>query len=232
MLEIQHLSVGYGEAAPVLADVSLNVNERSVTALMGRNGAGKTTLCRSILGLARPWGGTVRLGGEDLAGLATHRIARRGVAYVPQGREIFGRLTVEENLRLARRAAAGGGSLDAAWEWFPALHSLRRRGAGRLSGGEQQMLAVARALVSEPRLIVLDEPSEGLQPSAVTSLAGTLAGIATSAGIALLLVEQNLELVRRVAHTCAFLVDGCIAAEVPAGGLSPDSSEVHQYLAL
>jgi len=232
LLEIQHLSAGYGQATEVLADVSLKVDEGSVTALMGRNGAGKTTLCRAILGLVRPLGGEVRFGGDNLTGLSTHHIARRGVAYVPQGREIFGRLTVEENLRVASRGASGRGRLDKTWDWFPALHPLRRRPASRLSGGEQQMLAVARALVTGPRLIILDEPSEGLQPSAVTSFAGTLADIAEISGVTLLLVEQNLELVRDVAATCAFLVNGRIAAEVSTSGLGPGSSEVHQYLAL
>ena len=229
MLELENLSAGYGQAPPVLSGVSLRVRDGQITALMGRNGTGKTTLCRAILGLVRLRGGAARLDGEDLGRLPTHRIARRGIAYVPQGREIFTRLTVDENLRLASRS---GTDAAAAWRWFPALLPLRRRPAGRLSGGEQQMLAIARALVSAPRLLILDEPSEGLQPSAITGLAATLGAIAAQTGLAFLLVEQNLDLVRRVATTCAFLQDGRIAAEVAAGSLSAASPEVHRYLAL
>jgi branched-chain amino acid transport system ATP-binding protein len=226
MLDIQNLVVTRG-GVRVLNGLDLSLNERSITALMGRNGAGKSTLCRAILGLL-PSSGEVRLGKTPIAGLETHRIARHGVGYVPQGREIFGRLTVEENLRLA--CPRDGAFPPEVFAWFPALAALRERRAGVLSGGEQQMLATARALTARPRLLVLDEPSEGLQPSAVTAIAATLQQVVEEWGITVLLVEQNLDLVRRAAGRCAFLMGGNVAETVEGPEVGPESTAVHQYL--
>ena len=229
MIDIHNLYVTRG-GVRVLRGLDLSLNERSITALMGRNGAGKTTLCRAILGLL-PSSGGVRLGELPIAGLATHLIARHGVAYVPQGREIFGRLTVEENLRLACRPR-GRAVPPEVFAWFPALAALRDRRAGVLSGGEQQMVATARALAARPRLLVLDEPSEGLQPSAVTAIAATLRQVVADWGITVLLVEQNLDLVRRAAERCAFLMGGTIAETVAGASVGPESAAVHRYLGL
>ena len=228
MLDIKNLFVTRG-GVRVLRGLDLSLNERSITALMGRNGAGKSTLCRAILGLL-PSSGEVRLGETPIAGLETHRIVRHGVGYVPQGREIFGRLTVEENLRLA--CPRGGAVPPEVFAWFPALAALRERRAGVLSGGEQQMLATARALTARPRLLVLDEPSEGLQPSAVTAIAATLQQVVEEWGITVLLVEQNLDLVRRAAKRCAFLMGGNVAETVEGSEVGPESTAVHQYLGL
>ena len=229
MLAVREVAAAYGPGAEVLRGVSLDVGEGSVLGLMGRNGAGKTTLCRAILGLLRPSQGDIRLAGRSLVGVPTNRIARQGVGYVPQRREVFGWLTVAENLRLAT-VGAGGGDVDTALAWFPALIPLYRRQARHLSGGEQQMLAVARALAARPRVLLLDEPSAGLQPSAVAAFAAVLARVTRETGAAVLLVEQSLDLVRRAAARCAILVEGRIATEVPARELTADS-EIRRFLA-
>lgn len=229
MLELRDLAAGYGPAL-VLRGVTLNVATGTVTALMGRNGTGKTTLCRAVMGLLRPAGGSIRFDGAEVAGLAPHEIARRGVGYVPQGRGIFDRFTVDENLELGL-AARGGGRVPAdVFDWFPKLAALRRRVAGTLSGGEQQTLAIARALVAEPRLLVLDEPSEGLQPSAIADIAELLLPIVTARRLTVFLVEHNLELVRRIAGVAAFLVDGTVVGSAVAGDLAADSPILHQHL--
>lgn len=221
MLSVQGVTAGYGAGAAVLRDAALEVRRGEVLGLLGRNGAGKTTLCRTILGMPPPRSGDIRIAGESVVGIPTHRIARRGVSYVPQGRQVFGGLTVAQNLRLAC-VGAGGGDIAAVLAWFPSLRTLSHREAGRLSGGEQQLLAVGRALASRPKLLVLDEPAEGLDPSAVAVLGETLSRVAAESQIAMLLVEQNLELVRRVAGACAFLVEGRITAAEPTRQLTAD----------
>ena len=224
MLEIQGLFAGYGEAA-VLTGVDCTAAAGAVTALMGRNGVGKTTLCRACVGLLPVTAGTVRIGGTDVTGWPAHRIARHGVGYVPQGRGTFDGLTVEDNLRLSSHGAV----LRSTWDWFPPLYDLRGRRAGTLSGGQQQMLAIARALARAPRLLILDEPSEGLQPSVVHAIGAILARVAGETGSAVLLVEQSIDLVRATAADCAFLVDGRIAETVPAAGIG--SGAVQRHLA-
>ena len=234
MLEMEGLDAFYGQSQ-ALFGMSLSVEAGQVVSLMGRDGMGKTTTIRSIMGLIRPRGGSLSFQGQDLIGLAPYKVAQLGLGLVPEGRQIFPNLTVRENLVATARTGQGTSkpwTLDRVYELFPRLEDRQGSMGNQLSGGEQQMLAIARALVTGPRLIILDEPSEGLQPSAVTSFAGTLADIAEISGVTLLLVEQNLELVRDVAATCAFLVNGRIAAEVSTSGLGPGSSEVHQYLAL
>ena len=231
MLEINELVVGYSDEHRVLSGVSLNVNSHTVLAVMGRNGAGKTTMCRALLGFLRPQHGCIQFGGEKIIGLPAHEIFRRGISYVPQGREVFCGLTVEENLRLAMYGA-GRGDWDLAWEYFPALIPLQKRTAGDLSGGEQQLLALARALVVRPKLIVLDEPSLGLQPSLLTELGATLSAISSAEGVSVLLVEQNLELVRSTARTCVFLEDGRTVDTMLAQNISVESPELQRHLAL
>ena len=224
MLEIQGLFAGYGEAA-VLTGVDVSVAAGAVTALMGRNGMGKTTLCRACVGLLPVTAGTVRLGGTDVTGWPAHRIASLGVGYVPQGRGIFETLTVEDNLGLSSHGAVP----RSAYDWFPPLYDSRSRRAGTLSGGEQQMLSIARALARAPRLLILDEPSEGLQPSIVHEIGTILARAAAETGAAVFLVEQSIDLVRATAAACAFLVNGRIAETVPAAGIG--SGAVQRHLA-
>jgi ABC-type branched-subunit amino acid transport system ATPase component len=231
VLDIRDLHAGYGPSK-VLHGVSMVVPRGTVTALLGRNGMGKTTLCRVLMGLLPPSAGSIRLDDLDIGTLPPHRIAAAGVAYVPQGRGIFGRFTVQENLELGL-AGVGGGRVPAhVYRWFPMIAELRGRTAGTLSGGEQQILALARALVSEPRLLILDEPSEGLQPSLVGEMGSLLLRIVADRHLTVFLVEQNLALVRRVATVAAFLVDGVVTAGVGPRDLAPDSPLICRHLGL
>lgn len=195
-LELRDLHAYYA-GSHVLQGVDLAVGAGEAVSLVGRNGAGKTTTIAAIVGFVRPRAGRVMVGGDDLTGASTHRVARAGVALVPQGRRVFADLTVRENLVLAARPASGGWDEEGVLELFP---SLRRRLANRgdqLSGGEQQMVAIARALLRNPTLLLLDEPSEGLAPKLVGEVGDALARLA-AAGLAMLLVEQNLGLATRI----------------------------------
>jgi len=195
-LELRDLHAYYA-GSHVLQGVDLAVGAGEAVSLVGRNGAGKTTTIAAIVGFVRPRAGRVMVGGDDLTGASTHRVARAGVALVPQGRRVFADLTVRENLVLAARPASGGWDEEGVLELFP---SLRRRLANRgdqLSGGEQQMVAIARALLRNPTLLLLDEPSEGLAPKLVDEVGDALARLA-AAGLAMLLVEQNLGLATRI----------------------------------
>jgi len=195
-LELRDLHAYYA-GSHVLQGVDLAVGAGEAVSLVGRNGAGKTTTIAAIVGFVRPRAGRVMVGGDDLTGASTHRVARAGVALVPQGRRVFADLTVRENLVLAARPASGGWDEEGVLKLFP---SLRRRLANRgdqLSGGEQQMVAIARALLRNPTLLLLDEPSEGLAPKLVDEVGDALARLA-AAGLALLLVEQNLGLATRI----------------------------------
>jgi branched-chain amino acid transport system ATP-binding protein len=206
MLEIRELHVAYATAR-VLHGVTLSVGDGKVHALLGRNGMGKTTLLRSICGLRPPaiTSGAVLLAGDDLAGLASHAIARRGIGLVPQGRRVFASLTVEENLRVAARGPADGGwTTQAVYELFPRLRERRRQAAGTLSGGEQQMLAIGRALMTNPRLLVMDEPSEGLAPTVRELILERLRRLKET-GQAVLLAEQNVDLALDVADLVSVL---------------------------
>jgi len=206
-LAVRDLHAYYGESH-VLQGVSLDVGEGESVALLGRNGAGKTTTINAIVGFVRPRGGTVRVGDRDLTAKPPHRVAAAGVALVPQGRRVFSDLTVRENLMIAARSN-GGWDLARVLELFP---SLARRLANRgdeLSGGEQQMVAIGRALLRDPALLLLDEPSEGLAPKLVTEVGDVLVRLRES-GLSLLLVEQNLALATRVAQRVYVMNKGTI----------------------
>ena len=221
----------YGESH-VLNDVSLRLGRGRVLALLGRNGAGKTTCMSSIIGFVRPVRGDIRLFGQPIAGLAPEAIARRGVGLVPQGRRIFPTLTVFENLRVAVRKADPGS--EARWEIddvfarFPRLRERRNQVAGSLSGGEQQMLAIGRALASNPRVLLMDEPSEGLAPRIVHEVAETLLAL-KQAGLSILLVEQNATLALGIADDVAILNTGRIVHEGVAADVRarPDLLNAH-----
>jgi len=195
ILDIDHLEVRYG-AVPAVLDVSLTIDSGEVVALIGPNGAGKSTLLHSIMGLTRAAGGDVLLKGSSVVGMAPESISRLGLALVPERRHIFGEFTVEENMRLGTMARRHSGGLDEDLEWvhslFPVVEEFSKRIAGHLSGGQQQQLAIARALISRPDLLLLDEPTLGLAPSVVSVLFEALAEV-RSAGVTILLVEQRAQ---------------------------------------
>ena len=213
ILQVTDLRVSYG-AIEALRGVSLEVRPGEVVALIGANGAGKTTTLRAVSGMLRPAGGAVRFDGDDVTGLPSHQLVARRMAHAPEGRGIFLNLTVGENLDLGawlrRDAAAVRGDLARVLSLFPVLAERRRQVAGTLSGGEQQMLAVARALMSSPRLLLLDEPSLGLAPQIVERIFGVLREV-NAAGVALLLVEQNAHKALQLAHRAYVLETGQVA---------------------
>ena len=216
LLVVQGLDVHYGRAH-ALQDVSLTL-ERGVLGIVGRNGMGKTTLCNAITGLVSARG-SVRLAGQELLGLAPHRITRLGIAYVPQGRRVWPSLTVDETLRLVARHRR---EVDRVYAMFPRLAERKGNGGSQLSGGEQQMLAIGRALLLEPRLLVMDEPTEGLAPVIVEQVAQALRELAREGSIVVLLIEQNLGVAIEVADRIGVMVNGRIAQELPAAQLAAD----------
>lgn len=209
----------------VLADVGFSLDEGKTTVLLGRNGAGKTTTLRTIVGFITPTAGSIQFDGESIVGRPVHDIIRKGIAYVPEDRGIFGPLTVEENLRVAAPAEAGW---DEVLELFPILRERIKQRAGQLSGGQQQMLAVARALLQSPRLLILDEPSKGLAPLIVEELVETLKGLSTKTTI--LLVEQNLDVARKLGDRFAIVDDGATVVEGAIAELDGDDDVVERFL--
>jgi branched-chain amino acid transport system ATP-binding protein len=224
MLEVEGLDVYLG-GSHVLKRVSFAVPEGGVTALLGRNGVGKTTTMRAIMGLSERRG-RVRLEGADLARERTDRIVRRGIGYVPEDRDVFATLTVEENLRLAERN--GSARYDLVYDLFPELRQRGAQRAGTLSGGQQQMLAIGRALLNENRLLLIDEPTKGLAPLLVTEVAKALEKAAEIATV--LLVEQNLGVVRRIADQVVVLDVGQVVHAGPAKAFLDDPELIHRYL--
>jgi urea transport system ATP-binding protein len=214
LLSVHGLNQSYG-GSHILWDVDLAVRAGSRTCLMGRNGMGKTTLLRCLMGLLPVTSGSASFGGSDLLSLPAERRARAGMGYVPQGREIFPQLTVEENLRIGLGVRRGGPREIPArvFELFPVLKQMRSRRGGNLSGGQQQQLAIARALVLEPTLLILDEPTEGIQPNIVHEIGDVIIRLNRDAGVTVLLVEQKLPFARRVADEFVILEKGrCVAA--------------------
>ncbi len=214
MLRVRDLHAAYG-SVPVLRGVDIDVGTGEILALFGRNGVGKTTLMRVIMGLLKPTGGTIEFDRADIMGKTPHRVARLGIAYVPQGRGIFPKLTVWENLLIGTRARASGDATipDRIFGYFPILRERRTQLGGTLSGGEQQMLAIGRALCGNPKLLLLDEPSEGIQPNIVQHLGTLIHQIVERTGVSVLLVEQNLDLGLRTASRCAVMEKGKIVHE-------------------
>ncbi len=216
MLTLEGLNTHYG-TSHVLQGVDLIVPPGRICALLGRNGVGKTTTLRSIMGLVTPTSGRVLLDGVDIAGWPPHQVARAGVAYVPEGRMIFPDLTVIENIKVAERKPAKAWPVARLLELFPSLRERARNKGAHLSGGEQQMLAIARALVSDPKMLLLDEPSQGLAPLVVRELAQVIQVLCAS-GVTILLVEQNMKLAEAVANELHIMVKGRMAY-----GASPET---------
>ncbi|MXG26945.1 urea ABC transporter ATP-binding subunit UrtE [Streptomyces sp. YIM 132580] len=219
MLEINDVHAGY-DRTTVLHGVTVEVPSDGVAAVLGHNGAGKSTLLRTAMGLIRPARGSVHLDGEDITRLAPHQRVARGMAYVPQGQQSFPHLTTAENLRLVADGSPRGGGRDAiaeALDLFPVLRELAHRRAGLLSGGQRQQLAIARALVTRPRLLLLDEPTEGIQPSVVAEIETTILSLAARGGLRVLLVEQHVGFAMRAADRYYVLESGRVTSSGEGG---------------
>ena len=228
LLEVKGLN-GYYGSAHVLQDVSFEVGDEPL-AIIGRNGMGKSTLCHALLGLLGSATGSVRFREREMMGQAPHRIAAAGLGFVPQGRRLFPSLTVDEHLKLvAGRRNGKRWTPQRVYELFPRLAERKGIGGAQLSGGEQQMLAIARALLTNPRLLIMDEPSEGLAPTVVEDLIATVRGLADE-GTSLLLVEQNLGVATSLADRQLVMIAGRIAAETTAAELEADPEAQQRYL--
>jgi urea transport system ATP-binding protein len=230
MFEIHGLNVSYGDSQ-VLWDVDFSVPDGCVVCLMGRNGVGKTTLLKSIMGLLKPRSGTMTFRNESLTTLSSDQRAKRGIGYVPQGRDIFPDMTVLENLRIGLIAQGQGNTPipDDIYELFPVLRTMLDRKGGVLSGGQQQQLAIARALITRPRLLLLDEPTEGIQPSVIYEIEAVLQRLKTSGSMAILLVEQYLDFASRLADYVYVMDQGTIVLEGQLDSLQ--DADVKRYLA-
>ncbi|WP_426454834.1 urea ABC transporter ATP-binding subunit UrtE [Paenibacillus sp. S-38] len=232
-LELQHLEAGYGESM-ILRDVSLTVKPGQVVCLMGRNGVGKSTLMKTVMGLIKPKRGTIAYGGQNYTKQPPDRRAKAGIGYVPQGRDVFPQLTVEENLLLGLEAADArlrrAGIPQHVFDKFPVLKEMIRRKGGDLSGGQQQQLSIARALVSEPKLLLLDEPMEGIQPSIVQDIERVIESIKATRTMSVLLIEQSLSFATSIADYYYVLDKGVIVAEGSSSELSED--QVRRHLAV
>lgn len=231
MLQLNDINCFYG-AVQVLRDVSFSVGEGEIVGLLGRNGAGKTTTLRTIMGQIKPRSGTITLGEVELTQLNPYDIPKLGVAYVPQGRRLFSGMSVEENLRMGLLARESG---EETLQWvlslFPVLTERMRQRAGTLSGGEQQMLATARALCLRPQLLLLDEPSEGLMPTVVTTLLETVAGLKKH-GVGVLLIEQKVEAALQIADRIIFIENGSVVSEATPTELDVDPEPLNRYVGI
>jgi branched-chain amino acid transport system ATP-binding protein len=228
LLEVERINSYYGDSH-ILFDVSLRVERNEVVALLGRNGAGKSTTLKSLMGVIRPRSGAVRLDGQPIQHLAPHGIAARGIQLVPEDRRVFGSLTVEENLVLAGLSTKGRWPIERVWEMFPRLLERRRSSGTDLSGGEQQMLAIARALIRDPKIILLDEPFEGLAPVIVRDLLAICQDLA-AAGQTIVVVEQNISAVISLAHRAYIINNGHIVEERSTEQLKSQPEVLHRYL--
>ncbi len=229
MLRIDGLNTHFG-ASHILHGVDLVVPRGRICAVLGRNGVGKTTTVRSIMGLAPSTSGKVLLDGQDIAGWPPHLVARAGVAYVPEGRLIFPDLTVLENIRIGERKPARSWPIDRLMQLFPSLRERSGNRGSQLSGGEQQMLAIARALVSDPRLVLLDEPSQGLAPLVVRELASVIRRLCQE-GVTILLIEQNMKLAEAVADELHIMVKGRVVYGATPAVFRAEEAEIrNRYL--
>jgi branched-chain amino acid transport system ATP-binding protein len=229
LLRVEGLNAYYG-SAHVLDGVSFELSDERPVAVIGRNGMGKTSLCAAIMSITPPHAsGSVRFRGEELIGRPSYKIAKRGIGYVPQGRRLFPSLSVEEHLRMVSGRDGGGWTIRRVYELFPRLGERRRNGGAQLSGGEQQMLAIARALLLNPKLLIMDEPSEGLAPTVIEQLIETCKTLEQE-GVAILLIEQNLGVATSLAERQLVMVAGSIAVETTAEKLLADPEAQRRFL--
>ena len=228
MLTIRQLAVSY-DGSRILRGVDLEVPARSLVCLMGRNGVGKTTTLKSIVGLVRADSGSVTLDGKPLDGTKPDERARRGIGYVPQGRDIFPNLTVWENLKLSLvvHGAKANGQVDRVLQLFPVLKDMLQRKGGVLSGGQQQQLAIARALLTDPKVLLLDEPTEGIQPNIIDQIGDTLLALKREGKLSILLVEQYLDFCVNVADRFFIMDRGAIVANGPMANLNQEIVKQH-----
>lgn len=230
VLSVTGLHAGYGPT-PILQGVDLQVARGEIVSLIGRNGVGKTTILRCLMGQLRVTAGEIRYLDQDITRLTPDARARLGIGYIPQGREVFPRLTVEENLYVGELIGGPKGRklADMVYDYFPRLHERRGQAAGTMSGGEQQQLAIGRALIGNPSLLLLDEPSEGIQPSIAQMICAALKSIRDELGSTILFVEQNLDTIMTLSERCYVVEKGRIDAHIDAGQLA-DRDTVRQSL--
>jgi len=228
-MQVTGLRAGYG-ATPILQGVDMQIATGEIVALIGRNGVGKTTTVRALIGLIRATDGTILLHGKDVTGAAADARARLGVGYIPQGRDVFPRMTVSENLTVGELIGGPKGRKlrEFVFELFPRLSERRNQVAGTMSGGEQQQLAIGRALIGSPSFMLLDEPSEGVQPSIVQMICEALKKIRDEIGTTILFVEQNLDTILTIAERCYVMEKGRIVSEIPAGQV--EAANIREHL--
>ena len=228
-LDITGLNAGY-DGTPILRNVEFSVDDGEIVGIVGRNGVGKTTLLKSIMGLLEPETGRIQYNGEDLTTMGADEHAKLGIGYVPQGRDVFPDLTVRENLLVGESVGGNGETrYDQVYDYFPILQERADQKAGTMSGGQQQMLAIGRALVGDPDLLLVDEPSEGVQPSIVQSITEDLGQISDEFGTTILFVEQNLSVIQGLADRCYAIDHGKIVDELDGEALA-ERDQLEEYL--
>jgi branched-chain amino acid transport system ATP-binding protein len=232
ILDVKDLRAGYG-GKPVLQGVNLSVREGEIVAVIGRNGVGKSTLMKTLIGLIGAMSGEISFGGRSIGQLEAYRRAKLGIGYVPQGRDVFPRMTVRENLQVgeAMCGRAEASAYDKVYELFPILKERAAQSAGTMSGGQQQQLAIGRVLIGGPKMILLDEPSEGIQPSIVQEIGRIIVDFNRRTGITIVFVEQNLDLIRAIAQRCYVMDKGRIVAELNLHELD-NRETIRKYLAV
>ncbi|MDR6236862.1 urea ABC transporter ATP-binding subunit UrtE [Pseudomonas oryzihabitans] len=229
MFTIQNLVSGYGQSR-ILHELSLDVAKQEIVAVMGRNGMGKSTFFRSLMGILPSWSGSVAVDGQDVSTLETHQRVERGIAYVPQGRMIFSHMTVLENIQTGLPASARGKVPDDLYALFPVLHEMRQRKGGNLSGGQQQQLAIARALATNPKVLLLDEPTEGIQPSIIKDIARTLKEIRSMRDLTIVVSEQVLSFTLDIADRFLVIEKGRFVVEETRDKV--DEATISRYLSV
>ncbi|SFN19014.1 amino acid/amide ABC transporter ATP-binding protein 2, HAAT family [Bradyrhizobium sp. Rc3b] len=224
IIDVAELWAGYG-ATPILQGVTMSVSRGEIVGVIGRNGVGKSTLMRCLIGLLQTWRGTIRFMGQDVTALEADARARAGFGYIPQGRDVFPQMTVEENLQVGELIGGPAGKKlpELVYEYFPRLKERRRQPAGTMSGGEQQQLAIGRALIGNPSLMILDEPSEGIQPSIVQHICEALRSFRNELGTTIIFVEQNLDTILAIAERCYIMEKGKITRSLAGGEVNEDN---------
>ncbi|MTH34380.1 ATP-binding cassette domain-containing protein [Paracoccus limosus] len=232
LLQVSALNGGYG-GKPVLQGVDFHVDEGEIVAIIGRNGVGKSTLMKTLIGLLPPAGGAIQLRGQRIDTLSAHRRARLGIGYVPQGRDVFPRMTVLENLLVGQSISGRRieGMLEQVYEHFPILQERAGQRAGTMSGGQQQQLAIGRVLMGAPSMVLLDEPSEGIQPNIVQGIARIMVELNRRTGLGVVFVEQNIDMIRAMAQRCYVMDKGRITAALSRADLD-DQDRIRSYLSV